>query len=61
MLRPVPLYIPHRALGVLSKMALDESKNLFLVLGTGSFAKPPLPPSRMLLPEGITEHRGEAN
>ena len=42
-------------------MALDESKNLFLVLGTGSFAKPPLPPSRMLLQEGITEPRGEAN
>jgi hypothetical protein len=42
-------------------MLLDEGKNLFLVFGIGSFGEPPLPPSRMLLPEGITDHRCEAS
>lgn len=42
-------------------MLLDEGKDLFLVFGIGPLGKPLLPPSRMLLPEGIADHRCEAS
>ncbi len=52
-------HVQHTA--CLSKVLLDEGKDLFLVFAIGPLGKPLLPPSRMLLPEGIADHRCEAS